>query len=151
VEVTESVFARDTLQVIQELEILRSAGVKIALDDFGTGYSSLNMLRELPLDILKIDRAFITELESSNEARILVRHVISMASALGLEVVAEGVESDVQLQHVVDTDCDYIQGYLISRAHSQVDFIKVMLEWQGAARSKSSRVDLAVSQKIPRH
>jgi len=151
VEVTESVFARDTLQVIQELEILRSAGVKIALDDFGTGYSSLNMLRELPLDILKIDRAFITELESSNEARILVRHVISMASALGLEVVAEGVESDVQLQHVVDTDCDYIQGYLISRAHSQVDFINVMLEWQGAARSKSSRVDLAVSQNIRRH
>ena len=77
-EVTETVFARDTQQVVYELEILRTAGMKIALDDFGTGYSSLNMLRELPLDTVKIDRAFITELDSSDQARMLVQHIVSI-------------------------------------------------------------------------
>ena len=146
-EVTESVFARDTEQVVRELEILRTAGMKVALDDFGTGYSSLNMLRELPLDALKIDRAFITELESSNEARVLVQHLISIASTLGMKVVAEGVETDVQLQHLLDTDCDYIQGFLISKALPQEDFLQTLLGWQANALQRSSQtIDLSVSQ-----
>ena len=148
-EVTETVFARDTEQVVRELEILRTAGMKIALDDFGTGYSSLNMLRELPLDSLKIDRAFITELETSNEARVLVQHLISIASTLGMKVVAEGVETDVQLQHLLDTNCDYIQGFLISKALPQADFITTLLGWQSSARNRGSQtIDLSVSQSI---
>ncbi len=146
-EVTETVFARDTEQVVRELEILRTAGMKIALDDFGTGYSSLNMLRELPLDSLKIDRAFITELETSKQARVLVQHLISIASTLGMKVVAEGVETDVQLQHLLDTDCDYIQGFLISKALSQADFINTLLAWHGNARAHSAQtIDLSISQ-----
>ena len=146
-EVTETVFARDTDQVVRELEILRTAGMKIALDDFGTGYSSLNMLRELPLDALKIDRAFITELESSREARVLVQHLTSIASTLGMKVVAEGVETDVQLQHLLDTDCDYIQGFLISKALSQEDFISTLVGWQSRALERAPKtIDLSVSQ-----
>ena len=130
IEVTESVFVKDTRLVVHELEILRSAGVLIALDDFGTGYSSLNMLRELPLDVVKIDRSFITELEASDQARILVQHIISIADALGKTVVAEGVETEVQLQHLVDANCHYAQGFLISKAKSQPEFLRLVADWQ---------------------
>ncbi len=130
IEVTESVFAHDKDLVVQELEILQAAGIKIALDDFGTGFSSLNMLRELPLDIVKIDRSFITEIESSDQARILVQHLISIATTLGKQVVAEGVESEVQLKHLEDANCHYVQGYLVSRAKATEDFLHLLADWQ---------------------
>ena len=129
-EVTESVFATDTPHVVRELETLRSADMKIALDDFGTGFSSLNMLRELPLDVVKIDRSFITELETSDQARILVQHLISIAAALGMQVVAEGVETEVQLQHLVEANCDFVQGYLIAKAKTERDFVSMLSNWQ---------------------
>ncbi|MCZ6657647.1 MAG: EAL domain-containing protein [Gammaproteobacteria bacterium] len=138
-EITESVFARDTRLVVRELEILRSAGMKIALDDFGTGFSSLNMLRELPLDVVKIDRSFITELDTSDQARILVQHLISIAATLGKQVVAEGVETEVQLQHLVDAKCDYVQGYLIAKAKTEGDFISMLSTWQAAETSDEPR------------
>ena len=131
-EVTESVFAQDTQQVVRELEILQEAGMKIALDDFGTGFSSLNMLRELPLNVVKIDRSFITELETSDQARVLVQHLISIAATLGKEVVAEGVETEVQLQHLLDAKCDYVQGYLVSKAKPEAEFIQLLSAWQSA-------------------
>lgn len=130
IEVTESVFAHDKDLVVQELEILQAAGIKIALDDFGTGFSSLNMLRELPLDIVKIDRSFITEIESSDQARILVQHLISIATTLGKKVVAEGVESEVQLKHLEDANCHYVQGYLVSRAKTTEEFLHLLADWQ---------------------
>ena len=130
IEVTESVFAHDKDLVVQELEILQAAGIKIALDDFGTGFSSLNMLRELPLDIVKIDRSFVTEIESSDQARILVQHLISIATTLGKEVVAEGVESEVQLKHLEDANCHYVQGYLVSRAETTEEFLHLLADWQ---------------------
>ena len=145
-EVTETVFARDTAQVVRELELLRTAGMKIALDDFGTGYSSLNMLRELPLDTVKIDRAFITELDTSDEARMLVGHIISIAGKLGMNVVAEGVETDRQLQHLIDMDCHLIQGFLISKALSEDDFIELLRGWQAAEQHRHSRVNLAAAR-----
>ena len=106
--------------------------MKIALDDFGTGFSSLNMLRELPLDVVKIDRSFITELESSDQARILVQHLINIAATLGKEVVAEGVETEVQLQHLLEAKCDYVQGYLVSKAKPQDEFLQLLSVWQSA-------------------
>ena len=132
IEVTESVFAKDTQQVVSELEILQMAGMKIALDDFGTGFSSLSMLRELPLDVVKIDRSFITELETSDQARALVQHLISIAATLGKQVVAEGVETEVQLQHLLIAKCDYAQGFLISKAKPEDDFIQMLSKWQAA-------------------
>jgi diguanylate cyclase (GGDEF)-like protein len=130
IEVTESVFAHDKQMVVQELEILQAAGMKIALDDFGTGFSSLNMLRELPLDVVKIDRSFVTELETSDQARILVQHLISIATTLGKQVVAEGVETELQLKHLEDASCHYVQGYLISQAVSTEAFLHLLAEWQ---------------------
>jgi EAL domain-containing protein (putative c-di-GMP-specific phosphodiesterase class I) len=130
IEVTESVFAHDKDMVVQELEILQAAGIKIALDDFGTGFSSLNMLRELPLDIVKIDRSFITEIETSDQARILMQHLISIATTLGKKVVAEGVESEVQLKHLEDANCHYVQGYLVSQAKNIEDFLHLLADWQ---------------------
>jgi len=130
IEVTESVFAHDKQMVVQELEILQAAGIKIALDDFGTGFSSLNMLRELPLDVVKIDRSFVTELETSDQARILVQHLISIATTLGKEVVAEGVETEVQLKHLEEANCHTVQGYLISQALGMEAFLHLLAEWQ---------------------
>jgi len=129
-EVTESVFARDTQQVVKELEILRNAGMNVALDDFGTGYSSLNMLRELPLDEVKIDRTFITELESSEQARALVQHIISISSTLNMRVVAEGVETERQLEILQAARCNTIQGWLIAKALPELDFVEFLKDWQ---------------------
>ena len=130
IEVTENVFTQDMAQVLTELHILRMAGIRVALDDFGTGYSSLNMLRELPLDVVKIDRTFITELETSDQARSMIKHLIDLAGSLGLKVVAEGVETDLQLQQLVDNNCDYIQGWIIARALPAREFLKTVKEWQ---------------------
>ena len=131
IEVTESVFAHDKQTVVQELEILQHAGIKIALDDFGTGFSSLNMLRELPLDVVKIDRSFITEIEHSDQARVLVQHLISIATTLGKEVVAEGVETELQMEHLENANCHYVQGYLVSKARPLEDFLHLLAEWEG--------------------
>ena len=140
IEVTESVFAHDKQLVVQELKILQAAGIKIALDDFGTGYSSLNMLRELPLDVVKIDRSFITEIDTSDQARILVQHLISIASTLGKKVVAEGVETEVQLKHLEEANCHYVQGYLISKAKSADDLVLLLADWQGTGRPRLNQL-----------
>lgn len=115
IEVTESVFIADADYVIGELNTLRDAGVHVALDDFGTGFSSLNMLRSLPLNSVKIDRSFITPLMDSSGARKVAQKIIEMAEALGLAVVAEGVESEEEIDLLRNLGCHYVQGYLIAR------------------------------------
>ncbi len=138
IDVTESVFAHDKQLVVEELKVLQAAGIRIALDDFGTGFSSLNMLRELPLDVVKIDRSFITEIETSDQARILVQHLISIASTLGKLVVAEGVESETQLRHLEEANCHFVQGHLVSRALPPEAFLHLLAQWQ----NESSRPHL---------
>jgi EAL domain-containing protein (putative c-di-GMP-specific phosphodiesterase class I) len=115
VEVTESVFIKDASAVARELRTLREEGVRVALDDFGTGYSSLNMLRTLPLDLIKIDRSFIVEVTQSQQARDLTRNIIQIARALDIGVVAEGTESEEEVALLRGFGCDYVQGYGISR------------------------------------
>lgn len=131
VEVTESVFIGDLDATVVELNILRAAGVSIALDDFGTGYSSLNLLRELPLDYLKIDRSLIVELTSSSQARDLVYHVIKIAKVLNLKVIAEGTETESEIQILRDIGCDYAQGYGISRPIPSSEFIDFLASQGG--------------------
>ena len=130
IEVTETVFPNDMQQVLTELHILRMAGIKVALDDFGTGYSSLNMLRDLPLDVVKIDRTFVTELEDSEEARLIMKHLVDIAKVLKLQVVAEGVETDLQLQHLLENGCDFVQGWFISKALPSPDFLEFVKNWR---------------------
>ncbi|MGH8262498.1 MAG: EAL domain-containing protein, partial [Steroidobacteraceae bacterium] len=99
----------------QALAELRRLGVALAIDDFGTGHSSLSRLRELAVDSLKIDRAFVRNIESLDKDRAIVSAIIAMAKALDLEVVAEGVENFEQMLFLQDQKCDQAQGYLLSR------------------------------------
>ena len=113
-EVTEGVMITQPEQALDTLRRLSEVGVRVAIDDFGTGYSSLSFLQRFPIHRLKIDRTFINELASDNNARSLVKTIIAMANSLGLDVVAEGVETVEQLHALGDLHCSKAQGYLIS-------------------------------------
>ncbi len=115
VEITEGAAIADLPRAIEQLDQLRAAGIEIDLDDFGTGHSSLAMLRYLPLSAVKIDKAFIDNIDTTPADAMLVRGVIDAAHALGLSVIAEGVERAAQLQCLKELGCDTIQGFLISR------------------------------------
>ena len=112
-ELTESVVMRDVQESARQMDRLRSLGVSLAIDDFGTGYSSLSYLRMLPLDTLKIDRSFLREVDSDPNTMPLVRAIVALAHSLRLCVVAEGVESQHQLEALRSVGCDRVQGYLI--------------------------------------
>jgi diguanylate cyclase (GGDEF)-like protein/PAS domain S-box-containing protein len=114
VEVTESVFFDDDCHVLQQLMILRSAGVRVALDDFGTGYSSLGRLQELPVDTLKIDQSFVSMIQTGVERLPILTSMIGMAHGLGLTVTAEGVETSAQAEYLMNLGCDSLQGFLFS-------------------------------------
>jgi len=114
-EVTESVGMKDMDVVIERLSTLRKSNISIAIDDFGTDYSSLQYLEDLPLDVLKIDRAFVLKLEKSDKGKSLANTIVLMARSFNLKTVAEGVESEEQLRRVVELGCDYIQGYYYSK------------------------------------
>jgi diguanylate cyclase (GGDEF)-like protein len=114
-EITESVLIADFSRAQAILRRLKSLGVKIAMDDFGTGYSSLSYLQSFPFDKIKIDRAFVTNLESNAHNAAIVRAVITLARSLSLPVLAEGVESEEQLAVLRADGCDQVQGYLIGK------------------------------------
>ncbi len=117
-EITESVAMEDTLATQQAFEALRGAGMHVSIDDFGTGYSSLSSLRKLPAAELKIDRAFVADLEHSADARAIAQAIVQMAHALGLRVVAEGVETTAQRDRLVALGCDELQGFLFAKPMS---------------------------------
>ncbi|MFW6050774.1 MAG: putative bifunctional diguanylate cyclase/phosphodiesterase [Myxococcota bacterium] len=113
-EVTETAVANDTQQSIGALRQLRSLGVGIAIDDFGTGYASLASLADMPFDVLKVDMSFVRKLDKK-QSRGVVQNIVSMAHDLGLEVVAEGVETRAQLDILRGMGCDHAQGYLFAK------------------------------------
>jgi len=115
VEITESAMMGDQDDILAELAALRALGVKLHVDDFGTGYSSLSQLQRLKMDVLKVDRAFTTELANSREGKVFFQAIVSMAHALGMSVVAEGVETGEQLAILRNLDCNEVQGYYIAR------------------------------------
>ena len=114
-EITESVAMEDTQATQRTFEELRDIGVYLSIDDFGTGYSSLNYLRQLPAQQLKIDRSFIRDLETEEDARAVVHAVVHLAHALGLRVVAEGVETAAQRDILLNMHCDELQGYFYAK------------------------------------
>lgn len=114
-EITESVAMEDAQYTIDILTQLAALGVRLAIDDFGTGYSSLNQLKKMPVNILKIDRSFVREVASSPDDAAIVDSVITMAHRLGLQVIAEGMETQTQLAYLKARQCDFGQGYLFSR------------------------------------
>ncbi|MGD0482089.1 MAG: EAL domain-containing protein [Terracidiphilus sp.] len=113
-ELTESLVMRDFAESARQMQRLKDLGVRIAIDDFGTGYSSLSYLHRLPIDILKIDRSFVEMITEPAGTRLIVDAVISMAQALGLRVVGEGVETLGQMEALREGGCDMLQGYLFS-------------------------------------
>jgi diguanylate cyclase (GGDEF)-like protein len=117
-EITESVAMEDTAQTRAAFERLRQAGLHVSIDDFGTGHSSLATLRRLPAAELKIDRAFITDLATVDEARTIVQAIVQMARSLSMRVVAEGVENESQRDLLVELGCDELQGYLFAKPMS---------------------------------
>jgi EAL domain-containing protein (putative c-di-GMP-specific phosphodiesterase class I) len=120
-EITESALMRDAASALVVLQGLKEIGVLLAIDDFGTGYSSLSYLQRFPLDILKVDRMFVEALGMGTGGDEIVSAVIQLAHALGLQVVAEGVETERQFEVLRGMDCDFAQGYLFSRPMPAAD------------------------------
>jgi EAL domain-containing protein (putative c-di-GMP-specific phosphodiesterase class I) len=114
-EITESALVDDMEAAMEVLERLRAIGVRIALDDFGTGYSSFSYLHRLPVDVLKIDQSFTTRLTMEPRDRAVVAGMINLAHALGLQTVAEGVETPGQLAELGAMSCNLAQGYYLSK------------------------------------
>jgi diguanylate cyclase (GGDEF)-like protein/PAS domain S-box-containing protein len=114
-ELTESVLLRRDERALSDLVELKAIGVKLAIDDFGTGYSSLSYLRELPIDVLKMDKSFVDGIAVSEQRRALAEGIVQIARTLQLEVVAEGIESEVQRDLLIAMGCRFGQGYLLAR------------------------------------
>lgn len=126
IEITESVAMQDAPQTVAVMRELKEAGLLISVDDFGTGYSSLSYLRLFPLDNLKIDRSFVSDIAIDANDATIVQTVVAMAHALGLNVIAEGVENADQLAFLRDCDCDYAQGNYFAPALSAGEFERVI-------------------------
>jgi EAL domain-containing protein (putative c-di-GMP-specific phosphodiesterase class I) len=127
-EVTESLAAQDA-QVQQRLHELKAIGLTLALDDFGTGYSSLSSLHQLPVDTVKIDRSFVSQADTSNHHRVLIEATVKVAQSLGMNTVAEGIETEAQAAAVRAQQCAKGQGYLYSRPLAS----DALLEWLRAS------------------
>jgi EAL domain-containing protein (putative c-di-GMP-specific phosphodiesterase class I) len=125
-EVTEGTFINDFSRVLSILNRLKSPGVRIALDDFGTGYSSLSYLHAFPFDKIKIDRAFISDLDRNHHSRAIVSAVIGLGHRLNVPVIAEGVETEAQYTLLVQKGCDEVQGYLTGRPLPIADYAGVV-------------------------
>ena len=127
-ELTESAAMKDLSNTLRVMEQLRVLGVRFSIDDFGTGYSSLSHLKRLPVDEIKIDRSFIQELEARPNDEVIVRSTINLGHALGLKVVAEGVEQPTSFEALKRLGCDLVQGYLVSRPLSASDLTRWAIE-----------------------
>ncbi|MDP4176979.1 MAG: EAL domain-containing protein [Bacillota bacterium] len=127
-EVTESVFISSAEYAARIFEKLKEIGIHIALDDFGTGYSSLSYLHKLPIDILKIDKSFIDELNHYNTRKQIVGDLINLMHKMNIAVVAEGVETEKQLNYLNEHNCDFIQGFLWGKPLSETE-LKTSISW----------------------
>lgn len=133
-EITESSVMQDAAQAYRTLLAIREMGVRIALDDFGTGYSSLSLLTRMPLDVLKIDRSFVSHLDDDPAGVTMFRHIAELAKSLQLEVVAEGVETQSQADICADHGCQVLQGYWFHRPMSGDKLLDAMRQDTGSAR-----------------
>jgi diguanylate cyclase (GGDEF)-like protein len=143
-EVTETTIMEVSAPAIDHLHELRRLGVRLAIDDFGTGYSSLSFLRQLPVDILKIDRSFVREMQHSSDAEEIVHSLVELGRKLDLEMVAEGVELKSQLDALEEEHCDTAQGYLFARPLESAQLESFLTEWtdgRGDSLAKSMTGD----------
>jgi len=127
IEVTESMVMRNAEETVKRLQALKDLGIRLSIDDFGTGYSSLSYLKLMPIDILKIDRSFVRDITVNPGDEAIVKAIVSMGQSLGIETIAEGVETEEQLRFLQNCNCGSIQGYLVSRPRPP-DLIEEFLE-----------------------
>ncbi len=114
-ELTEGTLMRDVESTIMTMNRLKKAGFSIAVDDFGTGYSSLSYLKKFPIDALKVDRSFVSEIDGTSDSHSICKAIIALAHGLGMKVIAEGVETEEQLKHLRFLECEEIQGYFFAK------------------------------------
>jgi diguanylate cyclase (GGDEF)-like protein/PAS domain S-box-containing protein len=144
-ELTESSIMKDPEAAIEKLHELKLMGIKVAVDDFGTGYSSLNYLKRFPIDTLKIDKSFVSDICKDPHDTAIVRAIINLGHALDLTVVAEGVETKEQLQFLSALECDVVQGFLFSKALGASSFEELLIEQRrvGSGNDLSPTVPLS--------
>ena len=135
---TESLLAEDIDQIITKMTVLKAHGIRFSLDDFGTGYSSLGYLQRLPLDELKIDRSFVRDVLTNGHDSAIARIIISLAETLGLNVVAEGVETEGQRRFLAENGCSIYQGYLFGRPLPLARFEATMLAARAPIEARRS-------------
>ena len=123
-EITETVFQDERETMITTMNLLKQQDVQLSMDDFGSGYSSLNMLKDVPFDVIKIDREFFSESITSNSSILILRKIIEMAEGLGIRVLCEGVETKEDLEKIKALGPDLIQGYYYSKPCSRDEFLK---------------------------
>ena len=128
IEITESAAMSDTEEISKRLERLRGIGFKIAMDDFGSGYSSLNSLKDIPIDIVKLDMGFFSETDNTDKGYSILTSVVRMAKSLKLTTIAEGVEKEEQLSFLKAIDCDIIQGFLFAKPIPADEYKKLLLK-----------------------
>jgi EAL domain-containing protein (putative c-di-GMP-specific phosphodiesterase class I) len=146
-ELTESVFYEETEGLLRIMSEIKEAGFRLSMDDFGSGYSSLNLLRRLPVDVLKLDKVFLQDCGDGDDemrGKRIVMHVISMAKDLQMEVLAEGVETLNQKEFLQSARCDMIQGYYYARPMPLKEF---EILYKGESRLKSSVHESAMKNK----
>lgn len=146
-EITENVLMQDIEQAVTKLQALAAHGVRVAVDDFGIGYSSLSYLQTLPLHTLKIDRSFISEIQTSKSKNTIVTAIIAMSEGLGLNIVAEGVETEVQLNYLKHLGCHKIQGFLLGRAATSANTRKLLEERHKLSSAANSETKM--DSKVP--
>jgi EAL domain-containing protein (putative c-di-GMP-specific phosphodiesterase class I) len=126
-ELTESMLLENIEETIATMSVLKAIGIQFSLDDFGTGYSSLQYLKRLPLDQLKIDQSFVRDLATDSNDKAIVRTIIAIATSLGMDVIAEGVETEQQRQFLLDIGCIHFQGYLFGKPVPIADFEALLI------------------------
>jgi diguanylate cyclase (GGDEF)-like protein/PAS domain S-box-containing protein len=137
-ELTESSVMKDPEEAIEKLHELKLMGINVAIDDFGTGYSSLNYLKRFPIDTLKIDKSFVSDICKDPHDTAIVRAIITLGHALDLTVVAEGVETQEQLQYLSSLNCDVVQGFLFSKSLTAKAFEELLVEHRQIAVAPTS-------------
>jgi EAL domain-containing protein (putative c-di-GMP-specific phosphodiesterase class I) len=138
-EVTETTLIRDVAAACEHLEEIKALGVRVAIDDFGTGYASLSQLQRLPADILKVDRSFVAALEEGPQSHDLLQAILGVGRSLSLTVIAEGIETEQQLETIRAMGCEMAQGFLLGRP-APAEALEGLLGLGGGRRPLASPV-----------